>query len=34
MYRDDDHLSINGAKYVWEKIRPRDVQELARPAGQ
>ena len=24
MYRDDDHLSINGSKYVWERIRPRD----------
>jgi len=25
MYRDDDHLSINGSKYVWERIRPRDL---------
>jgi len=25
MYRDDDHLSISGSKYVWEKIRPRNL---------
>ena len=24
MYRDDDHLSIEGSKYVWARIRPRD----------
>jgi len=22
MYRDDDHLSIEGARYVWSRIRP------------
>jgi hypothetical protein len=33
MYRDDDHLSVAGSRYVWEKIRPRDLRAFARPAS-
>jgi len=33
MYRDDDHLSIGGSKYVWEKIRPRTLRAFAPPAA-
>ena len=29
MYRDDDHLSVSGSKYVWERIRPRDLPTIA-----
>ena len=29
MYRDDDHLSIDGSKYVWEKIRPRNLRAIS-----
>jgi peptidoglycan/LPS O-acetylase OafA/YrhL len=25
MYRDDDHLSAAGSRYVWESIRPRNL---------
>ena len=31
MYRDDDHLSVAGSRFVWEKIRPRDLRFVARP---
>ncbi|HEV7606629.1 MAG TPA: acyltransferase family protein [Steroidobacteraceae bacterium] len=31
MYRDDDHLSVAGSRYVWEKIRPRDLRAFVRP---
>ncbi len=40
MYRDDNHLSIQGARHVWAHIRPRDVAALSavppaisRPSG-
>jgi peptidoglycan/LPS O-acetylase OafA/YrhL len=33
MYRDDDHLSVAGSRYVWESIRPRDLRLFARPAA-
>ena len=29
MYRDDDHLSIEGTRYVWSRIRPRGLRGLA-----
>jgi hypothetical protein len=29
MYRDDDHLSIEGARYVWSRVRPRGLRGLA-----
>ena len=33
MYRDDDHLSDAGSRYVWESIRPRDLRLFVRPAA-
>jgi len=33
MYRDDDHLSVAGSRFVWEKIRPRDLRFVARPGA-
>jgi hypothetical protein len=32
MYRDDDHLSAAGSRYVWESIRPRDLRLFVQPA--
>jgi len=29
MYRDDNHLSIEGSRYVWSRIRPRGLRGLA-----
>jgi hypothetical protein len=29
MYRDDNHLSIAGSRYVWSRIRPRGLRGLA-----
>ena len=33
MYRDDDHLSVAGSRFVWEKIRPRDLRFVADPGA-
>ena len=29
MYRDDSHLSADGARYVWSRIRPHGLRGLA-----
>jgi hypothetical protein len=30
MYRDDNHLSVDGARYVWTRIGPQGLRGLAR----
>lgn len=34
LYRDDNHLSIAGSRYVWDRIEPRELRGVvARRAG-
>jgi peptidoglycan/LPS O-acetylase OafA/YrhL len=31
MYRDDNHLTVEGSRYVWSRIRPRNLGAFAAP---
>ena len=30
MYRDDNHLTVEGANYVWARVEPRNLRSMAR----
>jgi peptidoglycan/LPS O-acetylase OafA/YrhL len=30
MYRDDNHLTVEGANYVWSRVQPRNLRSMAR----